>query len=170
MSLEKLRQGICPICNQVAGVCPGHKSDAPRIGQSVSDERPRTRKLLDEISKLGYSAANDRVTSLCWELERDRDQAIALLGLAATAFRTGFFPPLDWLPRAHELLCLPETNQPPRLGVTRWPFVESPGEFAERLEKALVTFDGYVLGAVRNTLIENPPVISEEYLQSVRRT
>jgi hypothetical protein len=86
-------------------------------------------------------------------------EALELIGLAATAFRTGFFPPFG----------LPETNQPPRIGVTRWPFVESPGEFAERLEKALFTFDGYVLGAVRNTLIENPPIISDEYLQSIAR-
>jgi hypothetical protein len=112
------------------------------------------------------------------ECKRGRDakdaaesvEALDLLSTAATAFRTGFLPPSDWLSRAHTLLKLPESNQPLRMGVTHWPFVESPGEFADRLGKALAAFDGYVLGAVRNTLIENPPVISNEYLQSTGLT
>ncbi len=45
-------------------------------------------------------------------------------------------------------------------GQKRWPFVESPGEFADRLTTALRLFDGYVLGAVRNVLIENPPQLA----------
>lgn len=40
----------------------------------------------------------------------------------------------------------------------RWPFVETPGEFTERLEEAMHHFP--LLGAVRNVLIENPPVIA----------
>lgn len=43
---------------------------------------PRTRALLEEIKALGYSAANDRCTSLCWELERE----IAVLQFKLTAF------------------------------------------------------------------------------------
>jgi hypothetical protein len=46
----------------------------------------------------------------------DSTEALDLLGLAATAFRTGFVPPFDWLPRAHALLGLPESNQPLRVG------------------------------------------------------
>lgn len=38
--------------------------------------------------------------------------------------------------------------------VARWPFVESPGAVAARLEAALQDFDGYMLGAVRNVFIE----------------
>lgn len=58
--------------------------------------------------------------------------------------------------------------------VKRWPFVESPGEFADRLTKALGDFDGYVLGAVRNVLIENPPELcaqapASEALKAVER-
>jgi hypothetical protein len=30
---------------------------------------PRTTALIHELAKFGYSAANDRCTSLCWELE-----------------------------------------------------------------------------------------------------
>lgn len=48
----------------------------------------------------------------------------------------------------------------------RWPFVESPGEFADRLEAALQLFGGYVLGAVRNVLIENPPQLEASRLRS----
>lgn len=44
--------------------------------------------------------------------------------------------------------------------VGRWPFVESPVDFADRLTKALESFDGYMLGAVRNVLIENPPQLN----------
>jgi hypothetical protein len=38
----------------------------------------------------------------------------------------------------------------------RWPFVESPGAFAQRLESAMHEFGG-VLPAVRRCLIEQPP-------------
>lgn len=34
-------------------------------------DTPRTQALLDELAKFGYSTANDRVTGLCWELERE---------------------------------------------------------------------------------------------------
>jgi hypothetical protein len=44
--------------------------------------------------------------------------------------------------------------------VKRWPFVETPGEFADRLLVALNALDGYLLGAVRNVLIENPPQLA----------
>jgi len=40
----------------------------------------------------------------------------------------------------------------------RWPFVESPGEFTRRLCNARDLFGGDMLAAVRNVLIENPPV------------
>lgn len=39
----------------------------------------------------------------------------------------------------------------------QWPFVESPGEFAKRLQKAIDYFDSDLLAAVRHCLIENPP-------------
>lgn len=55
----------------------------------------------------------------------------------------------------------------PGVTVKRWPFVESPGEFADRLTHALSMFGGYVLGAVRNVLIENPPQICADYLSRV---
>ena len=41
--------------------------------------------------------------------------------------------------------------------VKRWPFVESPGEFTERLREAMQHFP--LIGAVRHVLIENPPEI-----------
>lgn len=37
----------------------------------IETDCPRTRALLEQIKGLGYSAANDRCTSLCWELERE---------------------------------------------------------------------------------------------------
>jgi len=37
----------------------------------------------------------------------------------------------------------------------RWPFVESPGEFTDRLQVAMQ--DCPLIGAVRHVLIENPP-------------
>jgi hypothetical protein len=40
----------------------------------------------------------------------------------------------------------------------RWPFVESPGEFTERLHRAMQEFP--LIGAVRHVLIENPPVLT----------
>lgn len=47
--------------------------------------------------------------------------------------------------------------------IQRWPFVESPGEFAQRLRDAMVFF-GDALPAIRNVVIENPPTLSAEYL------
>lgn len=38
-----------------------------------------------------------------------------------------------------------------------WPFVESPGEFAQRIRDALSYFDHDMVAAVRHVLIENPP-------------
>lgn len=45
-------------------------------------------------------------------------------------------------------------------GLKRWPFVESPGEFTERLAAAMQEFP--LLGAVRHVLIENPPTLSQQ--------
>lgn len=39
-----------------------------------------------------------------------------------------------------------------------WPFVESPGEFTERLREAMQHFP--LIGAVRHVLIENPPTLT----------
>lgn len=39
----------------------------------------------------------------------------------------------------------------------RWPFVESPGEFTDRLQIAMQEFP--LIGAVRHVLIENPPTL-----------
>ena len=50
---------------------------------------------------------------------------------------------------------------------SHWPFVESPGDFAERLRLALAHFNGDCLAAVRNVLIETPPTIAE--LESLRK-
>lgn len=48
----------------------------------------------------------------------------------------------------------------------KWLFVESPGEFTERLRAAFQEFD--LLGAVRNVLIENPPtLVSRQAVQSI---
>ncbi|MGH8037159.1 MAG: hypothetical protein ACREPD_05410 [Stenotrophomonas sp.] len=57
--------------------------------------------------------------------------------------------------------------QPSAVGDSRaqWPFVESPGEFADRLRIALREFD--LLGAVRNVLIENPPALAATGTQQV---
>ncbi|WP_329810756.1 hypothetical protein [Stenotrophomonas sp. SMYL8] len=41
-----------------------------------------------------------------------------------------------------------------------WPFVESPGEFTERLRAAMQQFP--LIGAVRHVLIENPPTLSAQ--------
>lgn len=41
-------------------------------GERVSEEDcPRTRKLMASIERFGYSAANEQVLTLCWELERE---------------------------------------------------------------------------------------------------
>jgi hypothetical protein len=48
----------------------------------------------------------------------------------------------------------------PEAPIKRWPFVESPGEFTERLRAALDHFEGDLLAAVRNVLIENPPTLA----------
>lgn len=50
--------------------------------------------------------------------------------------------------------------------IKKWPFVESPGEFADRLAEAMRYF-GHALPAVRNVLIENPPKLSAEYLAAL---
>lgn len=42
--------------------------------------------------------------------------------------------------------------------VQRWPFVESPGDFTERLRDAMNRFP--LIGAVRHVLIEDPPTIA----------
>ncbi|CAL62442.1 Hypothetical protein HEAR2311 [Herminiimonas arsenicoxydans] len=41
-----------------------------------------------------------------------------------------------------------------------WPFIESPGEFATRMSNALIAFNGNVLAACRNVLIEEPPTFA----------
>lgn len=41
----------------------------------------------------------------------------------------------------------------------RWPLLETPGRFTERLSEAMTEMS--LLGAVRHVLIENPPVITE---------
>ena len=48
----------------------------------------------------------------------------------------------------------------PTTAAKRWPFVESPGDFAKRLERAIWSFSGDTLAAVRNVLIENPPTFA----------
>ncbi len=42
----------------------------------------------------------------------------------------------------------------------RWPFVETPGEFAKRMAVAINMFGGDVLAACRHCLIENPATLS----------
>lgn len=44
--------------------------------------------------------------------------------------------------------------------IPTWPFVESPGDFAMRLNDALTRFGGDTLSAVRNVLIENPAALA----------
>lgn len=46
----------------------------------------------------------------------------------------------------------------PSPGGQEWPFVESPGQFAERLADAMREFD--LLGAVRHVLVEKPPALA----------
>ena len=55
--------------------------------------------------------------------------------------------------RAHTLDAQPAPVQEP---VKRWPFVETPEQFSNRLFEAIREF-GQILPAVRNVLIENPP-------------
>lgn len=45
-----------------------------------------------------------------------------------------------------------------------WPFVETPGQFAERLAK-YSGGPGGLLAGVRTALIEEPPTLSDEYLR-----
>lgn len=66
----------------------------------------------------------------------------------------------ELLAKAKQLPAAVESDAKP---VKRWPFVESPGEFADRLTMALNDFNGYVLGAVRNVLIENPPQLEHVF-------
>lgn len=49
------------------------------------------------------------------------------------------------------------------LTAKRWPFVESPGDFTKRLAEAS-DGPGGLLAGVRTVLIEDPPVLSDEYL------
>ena len=88
-----------PICTRCGNNLPGHaagcdaihalsQSPLPNflkasqgVGPKTADACTRTQALLKEIERLGYSAANDRCTSLCWELEREveclkRDKAL----------------------------------------------------------------------------------------------
>ena len=54
------------------------------------------------------------ITPRCIDTVSAIDELLAiriLLDTAATAFRTGFLPPEDWLPRSHALLGLPPTDQ-----------------------------------------------------------
>lgn len=48
--------------------------------------------------------------------------------------------------------------QPATAKETPWPYVETPGEFAQRLARAMEEFPGNLLAAVRQAMIENPPV------------
>lgn len=54
-----------------------------------------------------------------------------------------------------DLLEEPATQAPRK----QWPFVETPGEFTERLRAAMDLFDRDLLAAVRYVLIETPPTI-----------
>jgi hypothetical protein len=54
----------------------------------------------------------------------------------------------------------PVAQQGAAEAVKRWPFVETPGQFADRLGAAIEAFDGGLLPAVRNVLIENPPALA----------
>lgn len=50
------------------------------------------------------------------------------------------------------------------LTAKHWPFVESPDQFAARLA-ACSNGPGGLLAGVRTVLIEQPPVIADEYLR-----
>jgi hypothetical protein len=58
------------------------------------------------------------------------------------------------------LIVRAEYAQSPKPAEKRWPFIESPGEFTRRLCNARDHFGGDMLAAVRNVLIENPPVFA----------
>lgn len=49
---------------------------------------------------------------------------------------------------------------PPKVQPSPWPYVETPGEFAGRLQVALNDFNGDMVAAVRHVLIEKPPVVA----------
>lgn len=50
--------------------------------------------------------------------------------------------------------------------INHWPFVESPGEFTERL-RVTMSRSVTLLAAVRTILIEDPPILSDEYLSRI---
>jgi cytochrome c1 len=58
--------------------------------------------------------------------------------------------------------CSHPVSAPPSapVGVKRWPFVESPGAFTERLAAAMQELP--LIGAVRHVLIENPPALAQQ--------
>ena len=66
-----------------------------------------------------------------------------------------------------QIAAAPKVDAPPApvvpRPIQRWPFAESPGEFAQRLRDAMVFF-GDALPAIRNVVIENPPTLSRDYL------
>lgn len=64
------------------------------------------------------------------------------------------------LPRGY--LIVPMSPEPFR----RWPFMESPGDFTERLERH-VGGPGGALAGLRTVLIEEPPALSANYLASI---
>lgn len=45
-------------------------------------DHPRTQAIMDEINSLGYSAANEKATDLCWRLETERDALATVLANA----------------------------------------------------------------------------------------
>jgi len=49
---------------------------------------------------------------------------------------------------------------PPKVRARPWPYVETPGEFAGRLQVALNDFNGDMVAAVRHVLIEKPPAVA----------
>jgi hypothetical protein len=61
-----------------------------------------------------------------------------------------------WNTYRKEVLAAAPANRPADATAQRWPFVESPGAFAERLFEAIREF-GSILPAVRYVLIEKPP-------------
>jgi hypothetical protein len=62
-----------------------------------------------------------------------------------------------------------QPTPPSAAQVKRWPFVEAPGDFADRLSMAIDMFGGDLLSAVRHVLIENPPQIDPEYVALARQ-
>jgi hypothetical protein len=111
----------CNKCDQCA-----RELEAARQQLAERDVVPRSRYNACNADWLAEKTAREeqfaRSTEVVTKLEQQLAEMRGALDTAATAFRTGFLPPSDWLNDAHRILGLPPTTQScwQREPNTRW--------------------------------------------------